>query len=64
MLKNDSEHWEQRAAEARAVAKEIHDPEKRLEALKLATEYEKMARDARRRCEEAKNRSGGDGEKR
>jgi hypothetical protein len=40
---HDTAHWEQRAAEARAVAAELTDPEARDAMLEIAKGYDRIA---------------------
>jgi hypothetical protein len=42
-LLNDPAHWRKRAAEARASAEEMTDPEAKLTMLAIAADYEKLA---------------------
>ena len=42
-LSDDPEHWRQRAAEARELAKQEHDPVSRAMILQMAEEYERLA---------------------
>ena len=44
-----STHWHQRAAEARAMAADIHDPEAKRAMLAVAENYEKIAKRAEAR---------------
>jgi plasmid stability protein len=39
----DAQHWRSRAAEARAVADKIADPESKRLMLEIANDYEKLA---------------------
>ena len=47
---NDPEHWRARAAEARAVAEHMPDPEARQTMLSIAADYEKLAKRAEDRA--------------
>jgi hypothetical protein len=40
----DPKHWRRRAAETRALAESIEDPNAREKMLRLAEDYEKLAR--------------------
>jgi hypothetical protein len=40
----DPEHWRERADEARATASYAHDPEVRATMLRIAGEYDRLAR--------------------
>jgi hypothetical protein len=53
---NDPHHWRRRATEARALAKDIDDIEARATMLKIADDYEKLARRAGRRAHVASTR--------
>jgi len=46
---NDPEHWRARAREMRALAGLAHDEEARAAMLKVADDYENLARRAERR---------------
>jgi hypothetical protein len=48
-LLNNSEHWKQRAQDARKLAEGIHDPDARETLLKIAEEYERLAQRAANR---------------
>jgi hypothetical protein len=41
---NDPQHWRDRADEARATAAQIVDPETRTTMLRIAEDYERLAR--------------------
>ena len=47
---DDSEHWLNRAGEARALADDLNDPETRRSMLRIADEYERLAERARERA--------------
>ena len=46
---NDPKHWRHRAAEARATAESLTDPEAKQRMLKVAADYEKLAERAEER---------------
>jgi hypothetical protein len=46
---NDPKHWRHRAAEARAMAESLTDPEAKQQMLKVAADYEKLAERAEER---------------
>jgi hypothetical protein len=46
---NDPKHWRHRAAEARATAESLTDPEAKQQMLKVAADYEKLAERAEER---------------
>ena len=46
MLRNDPQRWRDRADEIRSLASETNDPESRRIMLRLANEYELLARRA------------------
>jgi hypothetical protein len=48
-IRDDPEHWHQRAREARSVAEQMSDPVSREMMLHIAKEYEQVAENARRR---------------
>ena len=49
---NDSRRWRDRADEMRTLASEISDPESRTIMLRLANDYESLARRAERLADE------------
>jgi hypothetical protein len=49
---NDSQRWRDRADEMRTLASEIGDPESRMIMLRLANDYESLARRAERLANE------------
>jgi hypothetical protein len=49
---NDSRRWRDRADEMRTLASEISDPESRMIMLRLANDYESLARRAERLANE------------
>jgi hypothetical protein len=48
-LLNDVKHWQDRAEEARIHAEQISDPEAKRMMLRIAADYEKIARRAAER---------------
>jgi hypothetical protein len=46
---NDPKYWRYRAAEARAMAESLTDPEAKQQMLKVAADYEKLAKRAEER---------------
>jgi len=52
---NDPKHWRDRAEEARTVADELTDPDAKRRMLRIAADYEELAKRAERRLA-AKNR--------
>ena len=46
---NDPKHWRERAEEARTVAEEISDPKSKRRMLRIADDYEELAKRAERR---------------
>ena len=47
---NDPEHWLQRAEEARTVADQMNDLQSKEAMLRIAEDYERLARRARERA--------------
>jgi hypothetical protein len=46
---NDPKHWLERAEEARTVAEQLTDPDSRSRMLRIAEDYEELARRAEAR---------------
>jgi len=52
---NDPKHWRDRAEQARTLADELTDPDAKRRMLRIAADYEELAKRAERRLA-AKNR--------
>jgi hypothetical protein len=54
-IRDDPEHWRERAEEARHVAGQMSDPVTREAMLRIAADYEGLAEHAQRRATRGKN---------
>jgi hypothetical protein len=52
-ISNDPEHWRKRAEDMRMLAKEIKDPLSKETMLRIADDYERLAKRAKRAKERA-----------
>jgi molecular chaperone GrpE (heat shock protein) len=58
---NDPKHWRERAEEARTVADQVTDDKSKQSMLRIAKDYEELAKRAERRLKQAEkdsNRGG------
>jgi hypothetical protein len=53
---NDPEHWRQQADEARAIARQLPNPESKAVMMRIAADYDRLAERARARADEVANR--------
>ena len=49
---NDPKHWQERAAEARAIAEQLKDPDARVYMLQIAHGYDRLAAHSQSRLDE------------
>ena len=54
---NDPKHWHERAKEVRTVAEEINDEKAKQSMLRIAKDYEELARRAERRLKQSEKSS-------
>ena len=57
LIHNDPEHWHERAAEARALAEKISDPEGKKAMIEIAEKYDRVAAQALERISANRSKS-------
>jgi hypothetical protein len=57
LIHSDPEHWHERAAEARALAEKISDPEGKKAMIEIAEKYDRVAAQALERISANRSKS-------